>query len=62
MNPVLARVYGSVEPFGQGGTFAMYKMEINVSAQQRIFLFSWTGLPQGDARMVARPSPSRQSR
>jgi hypothetical protein len=36
-------VCGSVEPFGQRSTFAMYKMEIDVSGQPRIFLFRGPG-------------------
>jgi len=36
-------VYGSVERFGHRSTFAMYKMEIDVSGQPRIFLFRGPG-------------------
>ena len=36
-------MYGSDEPFGQRSTFAIYKMEINVSGQLRVFLFRGPG-------------------
>jgi hypothetical protein len=36
-------VIAAIDATGQRSTFAMYKMEINVSGQQRIFLFRGPG-------------------
>jgi len=36
-------VSGCVEPFGQRSTFAMYKMMIDVSGEERVFLFRGPG-------------------
>ena len=41
-------MYGSDEPFGQRSTFAMCKMEINVSGQLRVFPFSGPGCRKTD--------------
>ena len=55
----------SVEPFGHRSTFAMYKMEINVSGQPRIFLFRGRAAARrrsnGGATICVAPKPVKTS-